>query len=523
MCRVIIADDEHIECMALEKMIQIDFPDIEIIPSVSNGIDLIAAAEQRKPDIAIVDINMPGMNGLDSLEVIRARNKEMKIIISSAYSEFGYAKRALLLGASDYILKPLNRETFRETLGAVVSELKKEKRKGQDARENDAQAQEITAMLGNEFLSTLMLGEPDEHSFRMLMDRIGQGYRSCVLVTVRNSNPARSREMKDLQTLMEKMLAELNKFCHCAAKLYRDEICLMIFPDKRVLPDEQEQWLSETLEMLQALAGREGWPGMSFGISSWQSEPSKMTAALAESRVAAKSQGRPGICYYTEKNKKEKLDSSLIDVEKSVELLRAGKSETCVQNILKTLRAKEIPPEAFASVRVGVMQAMFLISERMFPEGDSILSYYERVEHLDWKQLMDCQNKEDLEKWLLMIFQRMDDRTLTMTKKSAEYIERTIIFMQEHFMEDISLELAADAAGISSFYLSRLLKQELNKTFVEILTEIRMRHALKMIWAGKYSVKEIAKQSGYENTTYFYKIFKKYTGMSVGELRDFVE
>ena len=90
-------------------------------------------------------------------------------------------------------------------------------------------------------------------------------------------------------------------------------------------------------------------------------------------------------------------------------------------------------------------------------------------------------------------------------------------------MKDISLEQAAEVSGISSFYLSRLLKQELNQTFVGMLTEIRMMNALRMLWEGKYMVKEIALQSGYNNITYFYKVFKKYTGMSVGEIREYVE
>ena len=92
--------------------------------------------------------------------------------------------------------------------------------------------------------------------------------------------------------------------------------------------------------------------------------------------------------------------------------------------------------------------------------------------------------------------------------------------MEEHYMEDISLEDVADNSGISSFYLSRLLKQELKQTFVEILTDIRMRQALNLLWDENKTVKEIAEKSGYSNITYFYKVFKKYTGMNIGEIRD---
>ena len=69
-----------------------NFPELYILPSVSNGIDLVASVQNNQPDIVIVDINMPGLNGLDALEMIRNHHPEMKIIIHSAYSEFEYAK-----------------------------------------------------------------------------------------------------------------------------------------------------------------------------------------------------------------------------------------------------------------------------------------------------------------------------------------------------------------------------------------------------------------------------------------------
>ena len=99
---------------------------------------------------------------------------------------------------------------------------------------------------------------------------------------------------------------------------------------------------------------------------------------------------------------------------------------------------------------------------------------------------------------------------------------KTSAYMEQHFEEDISLDQAAEASGVSTFYLSRLFKQELDQTFIKILTDIRMSHAMKMVWANKYTVKEIAEKSGYANITYFYKIFKKYTGMNIGEIREYL-
>ena len=186
MYRIIIADDEEIECRALEMMIRNEFPDMEILPYVQNGIDLVASVKKNHPDIAIIDINMPGLNGLDALEMIRTRNKELKVIISSAYSEFQFAKKAMKLGVSDYILKPLNRETFCETLRKVTQQVSAEAEKRYEENRTKVQIEEINGVVGSEFLSSLMLGEPDEKSFLMMQSAMNYEYKGCILICLKN-------------------------------------------------------------------------------------------------------------------------------------------------------------------------------------------------------------------------------------------------------------------------------------------------------------------------------------------------
>lgn len=95
--------------------------------------------------------------------------------------------------------------------------------------------------------------------------------------------------------------------------------------------------------------------------------------------------------------------------------------------------------------------------------------------------------------------------------------------MEQNYMKDISLDEVAEYAGISSFYLSRLLKQKNNSTFVEMLTDIRIREAILMLRQKDVRIKEIGKRVGYLNPTYFYKVFKKNTGMTVGEMKEYFD
>ncbi len=106
--------------------------------------------------------------------------------------------------------------------------------------------------------------------------------------------------------------------------------------------------------------------------------------------------------------------------------------------------------------------------------------------------------------------------------KSWEYVTKAFIYVKKMYTQDISLEDIAEQVGISPFYLSRLLKQELNETFVEILTKVRIAQALNLLQDNKKTIREIGEAVGYNNTTYFYKVFKKQTGMTVGEVRHYL-
>ena len=70
---MVIADDEEIERKALRLLVQKEFPEIEIVALVSNGTDLVEQAQKWRPDIAIVDVNMPGINGIDAIDLLCAR------------------------------------------------------------------------------------------------------------------------------------------------------------------------------------------------------------------------------------------------------------------------------------------------------------------------------------------------------------------------------------------------------------------------------------------------------------------
>ncbi len=132
--RILIAEDEMLEMKYLKKILTA-IEHFEVVYTSTNGKDAVDYAKEHPVDIAILDIKMPIMSGLQATEVLKSLDETIKIIINTAYAEFELAQKALHFGADEYIIKPIkdymlvelidnlyNRKNNKEQLAANCSE-----------------------------------------------------------------------------------------------------------------------------------------------------------------------------------------------------------------------------------------------------------------------------------------------------------------------------------------------------------------------------------------------------------------
>lgn len=106
--RIIIAEDEKRARRALRNIITSISSEYEVVGEAANGVDALELIKILKPDVVMTDIRMPQMTGLELAgEVKRLQLEDIKFVIISAYEEFDYAKEAISLGVSEYLVKPL--------------------------------------------------------------------------------------------------------------------------------------------------------------------------------------------------------------------------------------------------------------------------------------------------------------------------------------------------------------------------------------------------------------------------------
>ena len=120
MYKIVIADDEATIRNGLSRLIASYQMGLSVAASAGDGEEALAAVRRFRPQLLLIDINMPRMNGLEAIREIRRLDPEIKILILSGYDDFSYAQQAMEYGVSAYLLKPVDFHAFRGVLQAAM-------------------------------------------------------------------------------------------------------------------------------------------------------------------------------------------------------------------------------------------------------------------------------------------------------------------------------------------------------------------------------------------------------------------
>ncbi|AIY80481.1 response regulator transcription factor [Clostridium cagae] len=123
MLNIMIVDDEILERQAL-KMIINNSDSGRVIAEACNGREAIELDRKFNPDIIIIDVKMPGIDGIKASQIIKEQNKNKIIIMITAYDDFELVHKALLLGVNDYILKPIKPSELIDAINNIFVNLK---------------------------------------------------------------------------------------------------------------------------------------------------------------------------------------------------------------------------------------------------------------------------------------------------------------------------------------------------------------------------------------------------------------
>ena len=207
MIKTLLIDDEPLTTQALRKVVEENFPAIEIISETTNGYKAWDLITSQVPDIIVSDICMPVLNGLELIEKIREAGLPIKVILVTAYSEFEYAKKAIQLGASGYLLKPFIQSELIHEIYKVIQEIDNEKM----MQGYKDKVSKVIPIIEENALKKLLAGKIDPATYKEFLDFVGNKWDHCLVYVcqlgMENSN------INDIEEIVKiSIIEEINDY-----------------------------------------------------------------------------------------------------------------------------------------------------------------------------------------------------------------------------------------------------------------------------------------------------------------------
>jgi two-component system response regulator YesN len=423
-----------------------------------------------------MDINIPGMDGIEVIESVHEKFPDTVFILSTAYERFDLAQRAIPLGVFSYLVKPVSKKTFLSTLDAVEEHFEKRRPSQPAGAESLAEKQFLKETIWKP------MSEEDWKRYRNLFGFHSDKGIVC-LVESEDEQPRRCRAIADKLAYRYRCLFAM----HANRGLY--------FIPEDVDRDALLSYFDEIVESV---------------------IPESVLCTYAAGQVHRGTELRLSCDEALEGllKKKTTTDIQIKERFRIIQIRRRMGSSSLEE--MRVLFAS-LWEESFASSEFAVAKAkMVALFTLLIDDGTGC--YGGKAESappfIPAEEIMPLQDLSSWEEWSLQAFDKI--YALYAARRAGNYpgpLVKAIEFINEHYTEPLQLSAAADAAKVSSAYLSRLFAEHLHTSFVDYLTELRIDHAERLIRESTKSIKEIAFAVGIQDPNYFSKIFRKATGL----------
>ncbi len=176
MMKILLADDEKYDRETLNHIIKESFPDELDVYEARNGREAIELSESIRPDIVIMDIKMPGIDGIQALKEINATLPNLYSIILTAYDYFDFALEAVKINVKEYLLKPFTKEEIIEKVSSGIKFVKKEQNKRKSEIENKEKIYTLLPVLENQLSDLIINDKLDDVDYRMYLQCLNMNF-----------------------------------------------------------------------------------------------------------------------------------------------------------------------------------------------------------------------------------------------------------------------------------------------------------------------------------------------------------
>lgn len=534
--KVFLVEDEMVIRRGIKNSIDWEKEGYIFCGEASDGELAYPMIIKEKPDILITDIRMPFMDGLELCKLVKKELPNIKILILSGYDEFDYAKEAIRLGVTEYLLKPISSGKLLEALNGVSESIRREKEDKDLVRKYMEEMRENTEHEKQKFFEQMIAGNLSmadalETGKKYEMN-LSAGMYNLLLFrfTLGKENRKSGELLGEAEYAIEKLTERLEYVFEFQRGV--EDWAFLLMADNEEQMSERVKELSKDLEEIMKNYSTIAYFG---GIG-------QPVARLRELEESFREAERALAARFTmELNRIISVEdirmAQNVDTLDDIEITSFGeieKTRTMLEKFLNNGAEDEI--DEFVDVYINelpeenlksVLMCQYIIMDAYIV----MMSFCEKIEGIEGEMqaqseelknsMKTIQTLEEIKNYIRMLLKKIIGVRDTISgRRYSDIIEIAKDQIRKTYMSDeISLNTIAAEVGMSPSYFSSIFSKEMGKTFVEYLTEIRMDRAKELLMCSSMKTSEIGYEVGYKDPHYFSYIFKKTQNCTPKEFR----
>lgn len=536
MIKVMVVDDEEVIREGIIESIDWDKYGVCIAGEASNGREALIIAVDTKPDIVIVDIRMPVMDGLEFSKLVKELLPLVKLVILTGYGEFDYAKKAIDLKVSEFVLKPAGAEELIRIVLKLRDEIIYEQEKEEAGKSYELLIKENLQVIQGQLVNRLVnasYSSIDRDEFfktasKLNMDLSGPCFQIFILsiddyfFNVGNKSPE-NRELvleSVLNISREAMLSYLKGF------IFRNEIGLFI---GLVNTGYHTCSIVAMCKHIQYLVTRHLRLSVSIGIGNERNDIFNVFESYNEAFNALRYRfykGKNMVIHINDVNIGSGLTGQISmqscgDEEKELQLCLRLIDRNGVSKLLDRLserfKAVNADYNNIKNIYLNLLMASFKELQEMG------IDIEERVElRFDpFQEIEKYETAGDITEWMLKVISELI--SIVENEKNENYkgiVKIAIEYMIKHYSEPISLTFIAGNVHVTPNYFSRVFRKETGENFIEWLNKYRIEKAKELLCDLSMKTYEVAEKVGFNDYKHFSYNFRKYMNCSLTEFKE---
>lgn len=508
MYNILIVDDEKIErngIIFLLKKQEIALNVYEA-PNGKAALELLCQMRERqeKIDILLTDVKMPFMDGIELIRATKEDGFSLKTIIFSGYNEFEYAKLAVKLGVSDYILKPVNPQEFAQTMTKVIGELEQQ-------NQEEQQMQQRSDYMKEYLLYTLFNGGNPQEIEGRAQNLVGGAFWNHFhrVLLMEFDHDFFGKKALDFA---DEVLNEALKEEHQYLNLNPQQAVILLNGGQPY--GTLQQTAQELHDIIYEKYGVHCHIAVSGELNGYQDIPKSMD--LLESLMENKFY-QSEVYVYSE------------DISEETPVLVQIDDDTLMKQMKQDMKMKDIQSlrEHFERMCTKYRKKSYFSQIYIkFIFSNLLKDFYQSLPEIreeEFNKEIDALYTSGDFNCIVAIVNRHIDKLEAAFAKNPPMRHREIEsvkkYIYEHFGEELGVEQLADMVYLAPSYLSAVFKKETGQNLSKFIKHYRMEKAKDMLENTNMKIVNISEAVGYQNVSYFCQSFRECYGVSPQKFR----